>query len=87
VEVRGELQGDIDRGEVKIEREDGRVQVEFKGDGDRRLKARLPLVAPGAVGTSGGADREDGSEYEVVVRKLDVKEVRLLAPSCDGYIR
>jgi len=87
VEIRGELEGDIDRGEIKLERGDGRVDVEFKADGDRRLKARLPLMPAAAVGTSGRDAREDSSEYDVIVRKLDVREVRMLAPTCEGPVR
>ena len=86
VEVRGELEGDIDRGEVKVERKESGVEVEFKADGDRRLKARLPMMAAGPVGTS-GADRDDSSEYDVVVQKLAVKNVRMVAPTCEGSIR
>ena len=84
VELRGELEGDIDRGEIQVEREDGRVEVEFKADG-KRLKARLPQM-PSAVGTSGGDD-SDERDYDVVVRKLDVKSVRMIAPTCDGSVR
>lgn len=84
VEVRGEIEGDIDRGEIKVEREDDRVDVEFKAD-DKRLKARLPqMSAP--VGTSGGTDHDERA-YDVVVRKLDVKNVRMIAATCDGSVR
>ena len=90
VEIRGELEGDVEKGEMEIERDGDWVKVEIKADG-KDVKARLPLVAfipansaTGAVGTT-GADLEDDDEIElnVLVRKLEVKDVRVVAGSCE----
>ena len=79
VEVVGEVEGDIDRGQIDIERESGMIELEIKADG-RKATVKLPTV-PSAVGTAGSVgDRE--VELEYIVRKLDVKSARLIASSC-----
>jgi hypothetical protein len=90
VEIRGELEGDVEKGEMEIERDGDWVKLEIKSNG-KKVKARMPLVAfipansvTGAVGTT-GADLADDDEIElnVLVRKLDVKDVRVVAGSCE----
>lgn len=79
VEVTGEVEGDVERGEIEVERENGMVELEIKADG-RKANVKLADV-PSAVGTSGSVkDRE--VELPYVVRKLDVKSAKPLAPSC-----
>ena len=79
VEVTGEVEGDVERGAIAIEREDGMVELEIKADG-RKANVKLADV-PSAVGTSGSVkDRE--VELPYVVRKLDVKSAKPLAPGC-----
>ena len=79
VEVVGEVEGDIERGEIDIERENGMIELEIKADG-RKTTVRLPDV-PSAVGTAGSVgDRE--KELEYIVRKLDVKSARGLSTAC-----
>jgi hypothetical protein len=79
VEVTGEVEGDVKRGEIEVERENGMIELEIKADG-REANVKLPDV-PSAIGTSGSVkDRE--VELPYVVRKLDVKSAKSLAPSC-----
>ena len=79
VEVVGEIEGDVKTGEIEVERENGMIELEIKGDG-RKATVRLPDV-PSAVGTAGTVgDRE--VELQYLVRKLDVKSARMIAPTC-----
>ena len=79
VEVVGEVEGDVERGQIEIERENGMVELEIKGDG-RKATVKLPDV-PSAVGTAGSVgDRE--IELQYVVRKLDVQSARGLSTAC-----
>lgn len=79
VEVTGELEGDIERGDIKAEREDGMIELEIDADG-RKANVKLPDV-PSAVGSdSAVTDRE--KELPYLVQKLDVKSARVVAPSC-----
>jgi hypothetical protein len=87
VEVRGELEGDIDRGEMEIEREGDWVEIDIKSDG-KEVKTRIPYVSvmpnanAGAVGTSGGMKDDEDIELNINVRKLDVKDVKVIAGTC-----
>ena len=81
VEITGELEGELEKGQVKVERDDGVVKLEVKVDGDRELKIRLPEM-PAAVGTSGASDDDDDRKIAYVVRKLDVKSVKMLSSTC-----
>lgn len=79
VEVTGEVEGDVKRGEIEVERENGMIELEINADG-RKANVKLADV-PSAVGTSGSVkDRE--VELPYLVRKLDVKSARSLAPTC-----
>src|SRR5688572_26642381 len=79
VEVTGEVEGDIERGKIEVEREDGMIELEINADG-RKANVKLQDV-PSAIGTSGSVkDRE--VELPYVVRKLDVTSARSLAPTC-----
>jgi hypothetical protein len=79
IEVTGEVEGDVKRGEIEVERESGMIELEIKADG-RKANVKLADV-PSAIGTSGSVrDRE--VELPYVVRKLDVKSAKSLAPSC-----
>ncbi len=79
VEIVGKVEGDIEKGNIRAEREAGMVELEIKGDG-HKATVKLPEV-PSAVGTAGAVgDREKKIEY--VVRKLDVKSARSIAPTC-----
>ena len=80
VEVKGNLEGDIDRGQISIEREQGMVELEFKVEDERKITVKLPNL-PAAVGTTGEVtDREKDHDY--IVRKLDVESVKMVAATC-----
>jgi hypothetical protein len=87
VEIRGELEGDIKRGEMEVERDGDWVKIKIKSDG-KDVKTRIPWVSvmpnnTEAVGTSGGT-LKDGKEIEINinVRKLDVKDVKIVSGTC-----
>jgi hypothetical protein len=77
VEVQGELTGDVEEGEIEIEREDSWTELRIQSDG-RDLTVRVPhsvVVMP---------PRSDSEQkVDVLVRKVDVDRVRMLAASCD----
>jgi len=79
IEITGEVEGDLEEGEIDIEREDGHVELEIDADG-RKATVRLPNV-PAAVGTAGSVD-DDEKELKYIVRKLDVKSVKMIAAAC-----
>ena len=79
IEVTGEVEGDVERGKIEVERENGMIELEINADG-RKANVKLQDV-PSAIGTSGSVkDRE--VELPYTVRKLDVKSARSLAPNC-----
>lgn len=80
VEVAGQLDREIDKGKISVEREGGMVEIEFKADGERKVTVKVPEV-PTTVGTSGTvSDRE--KTHRVTIRKIDVKSVKVLASTC-----
>jgi hypothetical protein len=80
VEVRGELEGEIEKGMISAEREGGLIELEFKVAGDRKVTVKLPEV-PATVGTSGTiGDKEVDLRY--IVRKVDVDSVKMIASTC-----
>ena len=78
VEITGEVKGDVEKGEVKVERDNGMAKLEIKSDG-RKVKAVLPEM-PAAIGTAGGDKKK--VELDYLVRKLDVKSVKMISASC-----
>ena len=79
VEVTGEVEGDIKKGEIKTERENGMIELEINAAG-RKANVKLAEV-PAAIGTPGSVrDREETIGY--IVRKLDVKSAKVLATTC-----
>ena len=79
IEVTGEVEGDVKRGEIEVERENGMIELEIKADG-RKANVKLADV-PSAVGTSGSV-KDHEVELPYLVRKLDVKSAKSIAPSC-----
>ena len=80
VEVQGEIEGDIDRGEISAERENGMIELEFKVKGDKKVTITVP-DAPAAVGTSGSVpDKEVDLPY--IVRRVDVDKVKMISSVC-----
>jgi hypothetical protein len=70
VEVKGDLE-DFEIGEVEIDREGDFTEIKLDLDG-KKEKARVPTAW--LRGT--GADRDQ--EFEIVARRIDVDEVRVL---------
>ena len=79
VEITGELEGELEKGKIEVERDGNVVKLEIKTD-DRDLKVSLPEV-PAAVGTAGDKN-DDDKEIEYVVRKLDVESVKIVSSTC-----
>ena len=80
VEVKGEIEGDVERGQISAEREGGLIELEFKVDGDKKVTVKVPDV-PRTVGTSGTVgDKEVDLHY--IVRKVDVDSVKTIASTC-----
>ena len=80
VEVTGEVEGDIKRGEIEVERENGMIELEIKAADGRTANVKLADV-PSAIGTAGSV-KDAEVELPYVVRKLDVKSARSIAPTC-----
>ena len=84
VEVKGKVEGDIDRGEIEAEIEEGLIELEFKVDG-RKVTVKVPhaptSLAAAAVGTAGVEDKP--KDIPFTVRKVDVKSVKMLSSTCD----
>ncbi|MGB2717299.1 MAG: hypothetical protein WBC51_24160 [Vicinamibacterales bacterium] len=80
VEVTGELEGDIEKGNISAEREGGLVELEFKIEGDKKVTVKVPDVPP-SVGTAGSVgDKERNIPF--VVRKIAVDSVKMISAAC-----
>lgn len=83
VEVRGEIEGDIERGEIEIERENNMIELEIRAKGEK-ITVKLPDTPAAnntAVGTSGMVTDEP-QDIPFKVRKFDVESVKAIASSC-----
>ena len=78
VELKGKVEGDVDRGEIEIERENNTIELEIKAKGDK-ITIKLPDT-PAA--NQSGAVTDRPQDVPFVVRKLDVKSVKRLADTC-----
>lgn len=83
VEVRGEL-GDLDTGELEIERDGDFTEIRLELDGDEET-VRVPtswLQRPSVARASRDADRDDRDDIdiEIATRKVDVDEIKVLGP-------
>jgi hypothetical protein len=76
VEIEGELKGDIEQGEIKLDRKDNWTELEVKSDGDT-MKAKVPnaYIFP-------DPSRDKDRKISALVRKVDVDHVKMLAASC-----
>jgi hypothetical protein len=78
VEIDGKLKGEVNDGQIKVDRKANWSEMEVKSDG-RTLKARVPaslFVYP--------AGKTDGDpKARVLVRKVDVRKVAMRAASCE----
>ena len=75
VEVQGDLEKEINDGEIKVDRKDKWTEIEIKADGDT-LKARVPHMSVVPVG-------DGDSKVPVLVRKVDVDKVRMVSANCN----
>lgn len=78
VEIKGDLEGDLEDGEITLDRKDNWTELTIKSDG-RSMKANVPNAsfAP--------APRDRGDrKVRVLVRKVDVEDVRMLSAVCDA---
>jgi hypothetical protein len=86
VEVRGELEGDVELGKMEIERDGDWVKIKLEKDGDDDIETRLPLAiflsTDAPVGTSGALEDDEDVELNVNVRRLDVKDARVVTGTC-----
>jgi hypothetical protein len=83
VEVRGEIEGDIERGEISVEREDNMIELEIKAKGEK-ITVKLPdtpATNATAVGTSGMVT-DDEKDFPFKVRKFDVESVKVVEGNC-----
>jgi uncharacterized protein YdeI (BOF family) len=80
VEVKGELEGDIEKGMISAEREGELIELEFKVAGDKKVTVKVPDV-PASVGTAGTVGDKE-KDFAFVVRKIDVDSVKMLASTC-----
>jgi hypothetical protein len=79
VEITGEAEGEIKRGDIKAERENGMIELEINAAGHKG-NVKVPDV-PSAIGSDQSVgDREQKLPY--MVQKLDVKSARSVSPTC-----
>lgn len=80
VEVTGQFEGDIEKGNISAEREGGLVELEFKIEGDKKVTVKVPDVPP-TVGTAGSVGDKE-KDFAYVVRKIDVDSVKMISAAC-----
>lgn len=82
VEVKGKIEGDIERGEIEIERENNMIELEIKAKGEK-ITVKLPdtPATNTAVGTS-GIVTDEPKDIPFTVRKFDVDKVKTIASNC-----
>jgi hypothetical protein len=76
VQIAGDLKGDLTDGRIEIDRKDSWLEITIEANGDD-MKARVPASAFSAVPAKG-----DDEHRNVLVRKVDVGEVKMLAADC-----
>ena len=77
IEVEGELKGDLEEGEIKLDRKDNWTELQVKSDG-HSMKAQVP----NAYVFAGPAHDKD-KKITAIVRRVDVDKVRMLAARCE----
>jgi hypothetical protein len=77
VEIEGELKGDVKDGEITTERKDNWTDLTVKADG-RTLKAKVPNTS---IFPASNRDKE--RKVDILVRRVDVKRVRMIGASCN----
>jgi hypothetical protein len=78
VEVEGNLKEDVKDGEITTERKDNWTDVTVKADG-RTMKARVPNTS---IFPAPNQDKD--RKGDILVRRVDVKRVRMISASCNS---
>ncbi len=76
IEVEGELKGDLQEGEIELDRKGEWTELTVKAE-SRKMKATVP-------NTSVVADRGSDKKGRVIVRRVDVERVKMLGASCQS---
>lgn len=76
VAIEGELKGDLKDGEIDLDRKDRWTEMTVKSDG-RTMKAHVPHTS--VIASDSGKDQRS----RILVRKVDVSNVKMLAASCE----
>jgi hypothetical protein len=77
VEIEGDLKGDLKDGEIKADRKDKWTELTVKSDG-RSMKANVPNAS-----LFPASDKDKDRKVNALVRKVDVKKVRMLDARCE----
>lgn len=77
VQITGELEGDMDDGQIEIDRKKDWTEMTVKAGG-RTMKAQVPHAS---ASTARGRDGDE--KMTVLVRRVDVERVEMLAATCD----
>ena len=76
VEIVGELDDDVDEGEIEVDHKDNFTEIEFEWDG-KDVKARVPTAWLGP-----DTPAKD-SDFDIAIRRVDVEKVTVVSPSCN----
>ena len=76
VEIVGELNDEIDKGEIEVDHKDDFTEIEFEWDGTD-VKARVPSAWLGP-----DTPAKD-SDFDIAIRRVDVEKVTVVSPSCN----
>ena len=76
VTIVGELDDDVEKGEIEIDHKDHFTEIEFEWDG-KDVKARVPTA------WLGPETHAKDSEFDIVIRRVDVEKVNVVSPSCN----
>jgi len=79
VEVTGDIQGEVKRAEIEVERENGMIELDIKSGG-RKATVKLPEGSTAVASPQSTKVREVELEYDV--QKLEVKSAKSIKPSC-----
>ncbi|MGH9146795.1 MAG: hypothetical protein ACRD1Q_08810 [Vicinamibacterales bacterium] len=80
VELTGEVDENFEQGEMKFERKGEFTEIEFEADG-KEVKARVPTAM--LTNANDKESDKDDRKYNIVVRRVDVDDVKMLSASCN----
>jgi hypothetical protein len=79
VELTGELDDDFESGEIKFDRKGEFTEIEFEVGG-KDVKARVPTAM--LVNADDKESDKNDRKYNIVVRRVNVDDVKMLSASC-----